>query len=129
LDQAGYPGPEYLPDVDTMEFLENLLTKNCQPYLRAIKGTNELLFRGTAQIFSLAQITPRENRNPKDTPLKYHVIEQDAIQDIVDTYQKTNLKAAIDNQNEVMLNCDSYYLLSLNYSLELHNFLKYKDKL
>lgn len=181
-------------EFDSMEFLETLLTKNCQPYLKTIKGTKELLFRGTNQSFKLAQITPRKNRTPKDTPLKYHKLldklfnikfgwkprstgifcsgrdqarvygnvysiwpigqfkfiwspvihdlymkiynlawgterwsidlEQSTIQELVDTYQKTNLKLAIDNRNEIMLNCSEYYLLSLERSLELHTFLK-----
>lgn len=61
-----------LPREDTMESLEALLTKNCQPYLKTISGTKKLLFRGTNQTFKMAEITPRKSRTPKDTPLKYH---------------------------------------------------------
>lgn len=183
-----------VPPDEQNEFLETLLTKNCKQYLNAIKGTQKLLYRGTEQVFKIAEITPRKNRNPKDMPLEYHklldklfntkfgwkprstgifcsgrhqaavygsvysiwpigkfkfiwspkihdlylkiyrdsstfknAIAQPAIQDLVDTYQSNNLKSAIYNENEVMLICNSYYLINDDIFYDIHNFLKYKD--
>lgn len=43
-------------------------------------------------------------------------------------YKQTDLQKAIDTRNhEIMINCDSYYLLSLNNKITLYGYYTYDD--
>ncbi len=53
-----------------------------------------------------------------------HQDNEKAIKKIIKTYKKNDLKGAIDSQNEIMLECDSYVYLRGNWQDELDKLIK-----
>lgn len=61
------------------EILQNILfliQRDCAPYLKQLRNSNDFLWRGVKRGFSkfeaISRIIPRKNRRPSDTPIHIH---------------------------------------------------------
>jgi hypothetical protein len=64
---------QYINEIKTSTDIISMIRKDCQPFLKEMKGSRSLLYRGSDQpVDGIEKIVPRNNRIPKNTPLKLH---------------------------------------------------------
>ena len=70
-----------------IDYMINLLRKDCKPFIKELKKNKILLFSGRDELENFLKRTVRQDRKPRDTPLEIH--------DFIDNwfYKKFGIKA------------------------------------